>query len=291
LLLLCSPVVLGWGPISHFYFSCLALEKNPRECILDPTNHPLLMGSATPDAFGFTAPSFQYDSVCPDETEGLQLHNLGFAGFMVNKLLTESNNTIDILVLNTLLGFGSHMVADLVGFHALGGYLSTSLDTKYGKINWLTMQPKMQVIDAYILHSLQLSVNNMPRVPISNSTSAFVAQSTLQYQQDGRPQFPVFNSTVISNCTTSWASMINRLYNYYFNAITAQTYTTQMVYFDQQNAQTFAQTETFFLRNAGCAGMAISHWWRLIQQKIPPDDAFAATVQFVNDLYQGNQCK
>jgi len=85
--------------------------------------------------------------------------------------------------------------------------------------------------------------------------------------------------------------MINRLYNYYSNAITPQTYTIQMVYFDQQNAQTFAQTESFFLRNAGCAGMAISYWWRLIQQKTPPDDAFAATVQFINNLYQGNQCK
>jgi len=276
------PVVFGWGPISHFYFTCLALNQEPGDCIRNVANHPTLQGSATPDAFAFSASSFQYNSVCPPDTEGIQLHNLVFAGYMVQ-------HASDDAVKRTLLGFGAHMVADMVGFSDQGGYLSSGLDTKYGNINWLTMQPKMQSIDSYLLHTLQLAVDELPQVPISTPTAAFIARSTLEYRQQN-PEFPVFDSTVITDCTTSWASMIKRLYNYYTNAITVTTYQQQMVYFDQNNSQNFMETEAFLLKNAVCAGSAIEYWWNEIQLGISPDKAQADLQLYITAMYQSGIC-
>jgi len=280
LLISLFPVVFGWGPVTHFYFTCLALKQDPAECIRNVANHPTLQGSATPDAFAFSASSFQYNSVCPPEETGIQLHNLVFAGFMIQHASDEA-------VKRTLLGFGAHMVADLVGFNALGGYLSTGLDTKDGEINWLTMQPKMQSIDAYLMHSLQLAVDDLPQVPISSPSASFIALSTAEFQKDN-PQFPVFDALTISQCTTSWAFMINRLYNYYENALT--NYQQQMVYFDEKDAPAFPETEIFFLKNAFCAGSAIDYWWNEIQQGISPDKALADTNLFITANYQSGHC-
>ena len=53
-------IVMGWGPISHYSFSCRAMGYTVfDDCLLNVTAHPLLQASAAPDAFGFTAPSFQ----------------------------------------------------------------------------------------------------------------------------------------------------------------------------------------------------------------------------------------
>lgn len=43
----------------------------------------------------------------------------------------------------------------MVGFSDKGGFLSSGYKTKYGLINWLTMQPRMQSVDAYIMDSLK----------------------------------------------------------------------------------------------------------------------------------------
>jgi hypothetical protein len=252
------------------------------DCISKVENHPMLQGSATPDAFAFSSPSFEYNSFCPPQDNGIQLHNLEFAGFMIQQVTDPD-------VRNILMGYGAHMVADLVGFNIDGGYLSSGLTTKFGNINWLTMQPKMQSIDSYLMHTLKLTANLLPQDPISTASAAFIATSTTQYQLT-HPSFPVYNSTIISQCTTSWAEMINRLYNYYSSALSERTYQEMMVYFDELNSTSFNQTELLFKENAFCAAVAIQFWWNEINEGVAPDKAVTDTQQFITDMYQMGSC-
>jgi len=284
-------LVLSWGPISHFLFTCNALQQgDPSQCIMNPTNEHVLLGCSMPDAFAFSASGFQYLSVCPPVDLGVQLHNLEFAGFMVqNAPLLFRNAKVAVAVRDFMLGFGSHMVADAVGFHASGGYLSRGLNTKKGLINWVTMQPRMQGIDAYIKDSLRLTTGSLPRQLLDADIVDLVSKSTAQYATT-HPGFPTFNNTVIFNCTSSWIGMMQRLYQYYDGVmIPKESYQSSMIYFDEKNAQNFPDTVSFFNQNSLCASNAISYWWSQIQS-VPPKQAADATLQFIDGLYNQGMC-
>jgi len=245
-----------------------------------------------PDAFAFSASGFQYLSVCPPEDLGVQLHNLEFAGFMVQNApsIFKHDNNLAVAVRDFMLGFGSHMVADAVGFHASGGYLSSGLNTKKGLINWVTMQPRMQGIDAYIKDILSLSTNSLPGHLLGADVIDFISQSTSQYAIT-HPGFPTFNNTVISNCTGSWIGMVQRLYQYYDGAIIPkEAYQSSMIYFDEKNSQNFQDTVNFFNQNGACASHAISYWWAQISRAISPKDAADLTLQFIDSQYNQEMC-
>ena len=182
-------------------------------------------------------------------------------------------------------------VGDLVGFSEFGGYLSSGTATKYGNINWITMQPQMQSIDSYLLHSLKTAaINDLPNLPIPAEVAIFIGQGTAEYNLKN-PKFPVFNGKDIVKCSSSWASMTNRLFPYYLAALPPSTFMQQMIYFDQKNAKEFKETESFFQSNAECASAAIDHWWKsILSPNVTPAQAVQDVAKFVQNLYQNRAC-
>jgi hypothetical protein len=42
----------------------------------------------------------------------------------------------------------SHMVADLIGFHADGGYLTVNgTHSRFGDVNWVLLWPKVDIVE------------------------------------------------------------------------------------------------------------------------------------------------
>jgi len=271
----------------------------------DPSNEVILMGSATPDAFAFTTSAFQYLAVCPPMEVAVQLHNLEFAGYMVQQVKKHINDRANGLLVDEEVGaaeaddnlldfthgFGSHMIGDYVGFFDKGGYLSSGYKTKFGNINWLTMQPRMQSIDAFILDSLGLTKNQsyLPQKYFSTNTAEFVSTATAGFSPS-HPGFPSFNSSVISDCTASWIDMVKRLYNYYVHANPKETYIANMIYFDQQNAGSFDETKAYFMKNALCSSTAISSWGQDIGSGTSPAKAVDNVEKLVQQFYGQGMC-
>lgn len=84
--------------------------------------------------------------------------------------------------------------------------------------------------------------------------------------------------------------MLKRLFNYYTFGNPKESYTANMLYFDQNGSQNFEDTTKFFSRNAGCAASAITSWWKDIQNGIPPATAAANTEKLVENLYASGVC-
>jgi hypothetical protein len=216
----------------------------------------------------------------------VQLHDLAFAGFLVQTIKQTNVSAL----LDTLIGYGSHMVADLVGFHPSSGYLSSGYTTKYGPLNWAIMQPRMQSIDCYLFNKLQLKVDLLPNNTLNSDAVQFIADGTSSYAQSN-PGFPSYNQSVITDCTGSWISIVKRLYSYYKGANPPASYEASMIYFDESNSKSFEETVLYFEKNAICAANAISFWWKEIQTAgVSYVEAATQTAKFIDDSYNSGLC-
>jgi hypothetical protein len=76
--------------------------------------------------------------------------------------------------LSFALGFGGHMIADYVGFHAQGGILGSTVP------NYLTSFPIMTSLDAMALEVAQNS-SASPSSPLLNGSSPWASQDAAMF--------------------------------------------------------------------------------------------------------------
>lgn len=274
-----------WGPVSHYWFLSTVFCSVPEMCLTDPNMLVYLQGASLPDGLaGFVSEAFQYGSKCRPGDIGIALHDLEFAGYMYKQAYLTSDQTLR----NFTVGYASHMISDLVGFFPTGGYLSNGTLTKRGLINWITMWPKMASIDSYYMNNLKNQYTKLPNIPISSDIASFISNSTVAYSKI-HSNFPVYTSQEIQECSNEWSSMINRLYDYYYNVLTIDFVQNQLIYFDQLSATNWNSTEQFLLKNQFCITQSIYFWWNAISISTP-EDAMKKTIGFITDQYQNGLC-
>jgi hypothetical protein len=266
LLLLVAWCSLGaaWGPVSHVVFAQSGLQAFDASAVDAPDGY-----------FGFMGAQFSYGSyagACPVEEK---LHNPVIAGALVQKALRAP--TPDAQYVLFLLSYQSHMLGDLVGFFPGGGYLTRTVDAS---VNWVTLWPKMQTIDAYLLQQYGLASLVIPYLNATHNrwfSRDIASVANLSY-----------SPAVLEECGNGWIDVQNRLIQYYR---TLRDVAPQLAFFDTRGSNvTVAQTLEYLRKNVNCAGAAVAAYTKEILAMTDPKVAFAAVSAQVAQWYADDEC-
>eukprot|EP01102_Stenamoeba_stenopodia_P009832 TRINITY_DN2914_c0_g1_i1.p1 TRINITY_DN2914_c0_g1~~TRINITY_DN2914_c0_g1_i1.p1 ORF type:complete len:288 (-),score=54.04 TRINITY_DN2914_c0_g1_i1:154-1017(-) len=273
-LLLC-PLIAAWGPLSHYHFARESLLS------LGYDDASLKQGCDMPDSFYFV--NFA-EGVLPPCTINIDaMHSPITAGYFVQyalagKFKSSFNSSFDPL--SFALGFGSHMIADFVGFHPDGGYLGTTVPS------WITEFPFMTTIDALVL-----SYGPLPNFDwTSPDALAFVLEAG-QYYRSLNSEFPTYNLTELEICVLPWQDVQNQLGQQATLQFNTAYYQSALVLFDLFNATSFEETSNHFTMNDNCAMQAIQYWQnQIVVSNNTPEDSFSNTVSYVASLFANGDC-
>lgn len=280
LLLLLLVPCFAWGPVSHMYFASLAHQTTT------------FQGSDAPDGLGgFTSPQFSYApfaSSCP--TSPL-LHDPVMAATLLQQARSAHRSDDDAYE-SFLISYMNHMVGDLIGFHAGGGYLTNNKTrTRFGAVNWTLLWPKMQLIDAFITAE-RLSSPLPPVQAWSASLAArFTADVNGYFTQRSVPGWTNYTAEVLQECSNEWVGVQNVLLQYYREALAINgTYQGPLLFFDNQVNATMASSAQRFDRNAACAAKAITTYTSIITEGVDPPTAFQQLQEQVNLWFAQGMC-
>ncbi len=270
-LLIPCTLCAAWGPVSHVVFASNGLA------VFDAT-----VTDAPDGWFGFMGSQFSYApyaAACPVEEK---LHDPVVAGRLVQRAL--SGPAVDPQYLVFLLSFQSHMIGDMVGFWPGKGTEDYGYLTDRGRVdaglNWVTLWPKMQMVDAYLMQQNQLG---SLRIPYLNHTHigwfardvAIVANLS-------------YTAAVLEQCGNGWIDVQNRLIAYYK---TLGDVTPQLAFFDSRGANvTVAETTAYLAQNVDCAGRAVRAYTKSILAMMEPTEAFSSVESLVGEWYAAKQC-
>eukprot|EP01122_Echinamoeba_exundans_P014061 TRINITY_DN6293_c0_g1_i1.p1 TRINITY_DN6293_c0_g1~~TRINITY_DN6293_c0_g1_i1.p1 ORF type:complete len:288 (-),score=53.59 TRINITY_DN6293_c0_g1_i1:110-973(-) len=265
----------AWGPISHLYFASSAFPSS------DGTLSPSKFSQACdmPDSFYFVNWSEYPNCSIPVD----DMHNPITAGYIVQFALTNEGQQFRSATFDPLsfaLGYGSHMASDVVGFHANGGYLGSSVPS------YVTEFQFMSAIDSYFLTKFSFSGAQWATDEASN----FMAAASV-YINKQNPSFAVFNVDQVNACVMPWKGTIESLVK--MSTMQAQSgyYKNALVFFDQFNATTWEQAESHLNLSLGCAVPTIQFWAsQLLDSKATPQQATQNTIAYVNNLFKVGKC-
>lgn len=272
-LLALASVAEAWGPLSHYYFAVQAF----------PTADPFSVkqGCDLPDGFYFANWSQFPDCSVPVDA----MHNGVFPGYLVQFALTPEAAKFKrggFDPLSMALAFGSHVYADVVGFHTpFGGYLGPTVP------NYATTWPLMTAIDAHVSHFVSFD----PDSTMSSEVAAeFVAAGT-EYAHRANAKYGVYNATAIKKCSDNWGTAGLGLIKVAKLQAASSYYQQALIAYDQFNATTFQQTAHHFSLANDCAVALIQHWAQLVWvDELQPETAFAQSYAFSKSLFAKGAC-
>eukprot|EP01087_Luapelamoeba_hula_P019018 TRINITY_DN623_c0_g1_i1.p1 TRINITY_DN623_c0_g1~~TRINITY_DN623_c0_g1_i1.p1 ORF type:complete len:300 (-),score=38.87 TRINITY_DN623_c0_g1_i1:37-912(-) len=274
-LLVCALLpVEAWGPLSHYYFAKQAFPQANQAA--------LKLGCDMPDGFYF-ANWAQYPncSVSVDD-----MHNGVMPGYLVRFAQSAAGQRFKrdgFEPLDLALAFGSHVYADVVGFHGpKGGYLGPSVP------NYATTWVLMTAIDALVSHRVEFASDSKLWSPIA---AEFVAAGT-QFAHAANSKYNAYNASAVQACNQNWG--IAGLGLIQAAKLQAETvyYQKALIMYDQFNATKFEQTEHNFNLNNECAVLTIQFWANLLLKdpSVTPEAAFSQSYAFAQDLYKKGAC-
>lgn len=283
---LCAfPGASAWGPVTHYHFTCSALQPHtaPAECVASSPS--LILGADMPDAFFFS--SFISGSACPAGIAAL--HDGAFAGFMLQQAVAAGDGELAQLA----AGFGSHVAADVAGFFP-GGFLGTG-GLAPGMENWVTVWPFMQAVDGLVMQQLRLNASQLVRQPISDAAAAFVANATAAYAAaggGGNVAFPVLTATDVSACVNTWSDVLSQ--SFALSEVYAQNeavLAAVLPHFDQFADKSLDAVKAQLAMAASCASAGIVTWVDALDQKhLTPAAAYAATLKYYEGAFKAGKC-
>jgi len=235
-----------------------------------------------PDSFYFV--NFAESGAPPCPINVFTMHDPITAGYFVqyalsNQFTSPSDSSFDAL--SFALGFGSHMIGDLVGFHAGGGYLGTNV------LSWITEFPFMTSIDALVLNLNE----TLPNFPWASSDAISFLLAAGKYYRSINPNFPTFNQTDLELCVLPWEGVQNELVQQATLQVNTSYFQKSLVLFDLFNATTFEETSTHFQMNYDCAVQAILYWQnQIVVLMNSPQDSYSNTATFVAHLFANGIC-
>jgi len=261
--------VFSWGPVSHLFFADIL-----RQFFLPPPGYK--QGADAPDAFYFA--NFAQFPTCEVPIENM--HNLVTAGYFLQYTLVNHSPLEYVAI---AAGFGSHMIADYVGFHPRGGLLGSTVPS------YVSTFPYMTAIDALVL-------SMYPNLDISDPwetvmTAQFLANCTAYYHQQ-EPTFPQYTTTEIANCILPWSDTI------YTIAQLAQIQSKSvaclepiLLLLDPFFPPNIGAVTEHFNGQAECVAGAISAWYSAIRDgNTTPKDAAQLVYSYVDNAYISGKC-
>jgi len=258
--------VSAWGPVSHITFARDAFGA---------TNVDLSACDAPDGYFGFTAPQFSYAPFAADCPNIATFHDPVVAGTIFQHALASGNP--DPGYIQFLRSYNSHMLSDFVGFSEYGGYLSNVTST----VNWVTMWPKMQAIDAYIFGSRQLSGFVIPY--LNSTIIGWFAADMLTY---GKVKF---TPAILLQCGNYWIDIQNKLIRYYDTTLIEGDISRSLAFFDTRGGDS-SSTVTFLEKNILCAVSAVTEYVSMLTNKVDPTLALNQVASNVKAMFQAGQC-
>jgi len=262
------PFVTAWGPVSHLYFG-----ETLRQYFLIPYGYKQTVDA--PDSFYF--PNFAQFPTCTVPID--QYHNLVTAGYFFQYART---NQLGLYGMSLAAGYGTHMIADYVGFHKDGGILGSTVPS------WVSEFPYMTALDGLVLRLY----------PNLNVSSPWETDATVQFLVDATnyyhtidPTIPVWTEEEIGQCLLPWGTTIDTM------TILAQlqadsTYLEQaLLYFDSQYSTTYQEVVDHFNANTECIVEAISQWYTaLLDSNASPEAAQQLVFTYVDNAYTNGRC-
>jgi len=273
----------SWGPLSHYYFAMQSLSQYD--------NASFKQGCDMPDSFYFA--NFTPTPTCSVPLQAM--HNPITAGYFVQYAQQESRRLNhrsegDVDPLSLALGFGSHMIADLVGFHQNGGYLGSTVQ------GWVTFFPFMSAVDAFLYATDSFSQSELDLPWASDAAADFVSAASEYYRTHFKSDFPVVTREAVLDCIMPWQETQDQLVNIaqkIQGPTNPQYYRSALVFWDQFNATSFGQASSHFQLSDSCIISAVTFWTDQILNNNPqltPEAVFSRTVDFVNRLFAQGKC-
>jgi len=269
-------IVVGWGPVSHYYFARQAFPSSP-------VDSSLKQSCDVPDGVYFS--SWSENTVC-DLPVG-DFHNGITAGYFVKYASTSDgqrfkSNTFDPMTFS--LGYGSHMIADKVGFYTQGkgGYLGPTVQS------YVTFFPFMTNIDALVTTRDSFPPNTNWT---SNEAIEYLSAATQYYHTVSNGQFGFYNVTAVANCLNPWAITAEDLHQMAQLQVSTGYYKTALQVYDRYQASTFEEAERNFESALECVVVSIRHWAALASVgDTTPEDAYTQTLAFIKSLFDAGKC-
>jgi hypothetical protein len=266
----------GWGPLSHYFFARQAYEKQGYD------DASIKLGCDMPDSFYFANWAQFPNCQVPIN----DYHNPITAGYFVKFALSDAAKRLQMktqLALDPLslsLGYGSHMIADRVGFYSpKGGYLGPTVPS------YVTAFPFMTAVDALIS-----TLSTFPDSPwASEDAAVFIAEAT-KYYNSKNSKFPLYNSTQIGNCILPWGRTATTVVELAKIQAKTQYYQQALVFFDQFNATTFDEALSHWKIANECCVDAIRFWRNQILGATTPEDAWKFTNTHITTKFEKGQC-
>lgn len=272
ILSICS--VNGWGPVAHRWFSILAKQ---------PTS-----GSDVPDGLaGFMSATFSYAPFAKECPSQETLHDPIMSATLWQWAL--SNPTTPKSYTDFLSSYTAHMIGDLIGFHANGGYLTqnnTQWQFSGGYVNWVLLWPKMQYIDAFLLAE-RFSNMTLGHLPYFDDKWASRFAADLNQYYNGS-----YSSSMLKNCANAWIDVQNTLFIYYGRALSARAqYVAPLTFWDNDSSSSFASSILHLDANAACAANAIALYYQSIAiDKMDPKTAYGSLSAIVDQWFSNGKC-
>jgi len=264
----------AWGPLSHYYFARSAFGGSG---YLDAS---LKQSCDVPDGIYFS--NFAQYPSC--NIPVADFHYGVTAGHIVKFALSEAGGKFKTATFDPLafgLGYGSHMIADLVGFYA-GGYLGSTVQS------YVTFFPFMTAIDSFV------SFRDVfpPNTPwTSQETITFFSAATQYLNNVTKGKILVYNITEVENCLLPWAETDDGLIELALLQASSGYVQKALVQFDRYNATSYEEAATNFENSYKCVISAIQFWGQaIIQNEVTPDSVYSQTVSFIASQYQQGKC-
>jgi len=279
--------VKSWGPISHYVFSCMAYfpSTDVGDCLCNPSNNDLLIGSDMPDIFYFV--NWRSPILACSDALDSHMHDPVFAGYQLlfaNSMEGQTFKNAEFDPLSFAMGYGAHIFSDFVGFWPKEGYLVGNASY----VAWIPEFTFMVAVDAY-LYNINNTCTSFPKQPLSQTGVDFFASSIMKYHAID-PMFPTTNDTEIGICTSAGSKIVKTITGL-AQIESAVSYQEQLVYFDNFGATTFEQAEYNLQMNVGCAIEAVAHWANdILVSNMKPEDAVTDTKNYILKLFMSGVC-
>jgi hypothetical protein len=274
----------AWGPMFHYLSACSTTSD--ANCLCSGQYDDLLVGSFAPDAFFFGGSPFIIASACPANVSAI--HDPVFAGYLVNWAPQYSTTSFNASAF--ALGFGTHVVADAVGFGFPRGYFMADPAVLVNQmIDWLYTWPLMVAIDSAVVTSnFTCGKASLPSHGFSTAAATFIAESSVRYAAM-KAGFPVVDATTVQTCGSIWQTHVSSVAARNFGTPASASLETLVVY-DPYGSQNSAEAQAALIMQETCAVHAISVWQQALASGAAPGDAVAATGAALAQLYDKGVC-
>eukprot|EP01112_Ceratiomyxa_fruticulosa_P001024 TRINITY_DN109_c0_g2_i1.p1 TRINITY_DN109_c0_g2~~TRINITY_DN109_c0_g2_i1.p1 ORF type:complete len:281 (+),score=49.13 TRINITY_DN109_c0_g2_i1:75-845(+) len=242
------------------------------------------LGCDQPDSYYFV--NFSENPPCNINID--LMHNVITAGYFVQYALSIGakqrfeGSSFDPL--SFALGYGSHMVADYVGFHSTGAYLGSTVPS------YITEFPFMSAIDAQAIY--MTGDRLLTEYPWTSDVAAEFVQSASQYYNGvSNGTYPVLNLTEIENCILPWNDTAFTLSAMSTLQVTTGYFKEALIFFDMFGATTYEEAALHWGLANNCAVLAIQTWAEnIVVGGLTPQNAAQQTFNFVDQLFENGKC-